>query len=105
MDNVTGKSQGKKERTPSIAPSSVIFFLNDELVRVLHSNRANNIVVVYNYIQNKDQTLLLSDFKKHRKRAYTVINTIEIFKRSRMQFERIIKKWNYSNTNRCNSRW
>lgn len=91
MDNVTGKSQGKKERTPSVAPSSVIFFLNNELVRVLHSNRANNIVVVYNYIQNKDQTLLLSDFKKHRKRAYTVINTVEMFKRSRMQFERIIK--------------
>jgi len=91
MDNVTGKSQGKKERTPSVAPSSVIFFLNDELVKVLHSNRANNIVVVYNYIQNKDQTLLLSDFKKHRKRAYSVISTLEIFRRSRMQLERQIK--------------
>lgn len=91
MDNVTGKNQGKKERKSSVAPSSIIFFLNNELVRVVHSNRANNIVVIYNYIHNKDQTLLLSDFKKHRKRAYNITDTLKIFKRSRMQLERLIK--------------
>lgn len=92
MDNVTGNSKGKKEWQSTVSPSAIIFFINNELVRVVHSNRANNIVVVYNYIQDKDQTLLLSDFKKHRKRAYTVTNTVKIFKRSRVQFERIIKK-------------
>jgi hypothetical protein len=35
--------------------------------------------------------MLYTDFKKHRKRAYTVINTVRIFKRSRMQLERWIK--------------
>jgi hypothetical protein len=91
MDNVVGNDKGKKDWQSDISPSSIIFFINNELVRVVHSNRANNIVVVYNYIQDKDQTLLLSDFKKHRKRAYSVISTLEIFKRSRMQLERQIK--------------
>jgi hypothetical protein len=90
MDNVNGDSQGKKEWQSTISPSTTIFFINNELVRVVHSNRANNIVVVYNYIQNKDQTLLLSDFKKHRKRAYTVIDTARIFKRTKMQLQRWI---------------
>jgi hypothetical protein len=91
MDNEIGKGQSKKEWQHSIEASRTIFFLNKNLVRVVHSNRASNIVYLYNYAQDKDQSMLLSDFRKHRKRAFTIGNTIKIFRKSRIQFERLIK--------------
>jgi hypothetical protein len=94
MDNENGKNKGKKKweqplNTPG--PSKVIFFINGDLVRVLHSNRAINICSLYNFTKDKEQSMLLTDFKKHRKRAYSISNTLRIFKRSRMQLERWIK--------------
>ena len=90
MDNEDGNNKGKKNWQPSVKPSNVIFFLNKDLVKVLHTNKANNICTFYNYNKDKEQTMLLSDFRKHRKRAFTVINTTRIFNRSRMQFERMM---------------
>lgn len=91
MDNAEGNRESKSKRSLSIKPSRVIFFLNGELVRLIHSNRASNICSLYNFNKGKEQNMLYTDFKKHRKRAYTVVNTIRIFKRSRMQLERWIK--------------
>lgn len=91
MDNAEGNSKGKSQRSFNLAPSKVIFFINGELVRLLHSNRAANVCSLYNFNQSKEQNMLYTDFKKHRKRAYTVANTLRIFKRSRMQLERWIK--------------
>ena len=91
MDNVSREDKSKKNWQPSVNPSNVIFFINNELVRVIQSNRASNICIFYNYIKDKEQSMILSDFKKHRKNAYTFTNTTKIFRRSRMQFERMIK--------------
>lgn len=93
MDNEGRKSQTKSNwQPPVVKPSATIFFINKELVRLVHSNRANDICVIYNFIKDKEQTMLYSDFKKHRKKAFTVKNTLKIFGRSRMQLERWIKK-------------
>ncbi len=92
MDNIIRENESKNERKSTIKPSNVIFFINKELVKVLHSNRASDICYLHNYVQDKEQTMRYSDFKKYRKRAYTVINTLRIFKRSRMQIERYIKE-------------
>lgn len=95
MDNADGKNDGKKIRQQDLEkpnPSKVIFFLNGELVKLTHSNRAMNICYLYNYNQDKEQSMLLTDFKKHRKRAFTVKNTLKVFKKSRNQLERWIKK-------------
>jgi hypothetical protein len=92
MDNESRKDQSQDTWKQSIKPSSRIFFFNKELVRLIHFNRANDICEIYNFIKDKEQTLLYSDFKKHRKRAYTVKNTIKIFGRSRIQLERWITK-------------
>jgi len=91
MDNERREEKSEGSRESSVKPSPHIFFLNNEPVKLIHSNRANNICYVHNYIHNKEQTMLLSDFKKHRKRAYTVANTLRIFKRSRAHLERLIK--------------
>ncbi|MFZ9241646.1 MAG: hypothetical protein ACO295_00435 [Sediminibacterium sp.] len=92
MDNGSRENESKDERDSSVNPSKVIFFINNELVKVLHTNRANDICYLYNYHKDKEQTMRYSDFKKYRKRAFTVKNTLKIFKRSRMQLERWIAK-------------
>lgn len=90
MDNERREDESQKKWQSSIKPSQNIYFLNGELIKVIHSNRANNIGYIYNYHKDKEQSLLLSDLKKHRKRAFTFGNTIKIFSRSRIQFERMI---------------
>ena len=92
MDNESRKGQSQNNRQQSIKASNTIYFLNGEIIRLIHFNRANDICTIYNFIKDKEQTMLYSDFKKHRKRAYTVINTLRIFNRSRIQLERWIKK-------------
>lgn len=92
MDNADGKKQSKGKREQSLKPSNVIFFLNDEMVRLIHHNRPNDICEIYNFIKDKTQTMRYSDFRKYRKKAYTFINSARILNRSRMQFERWIKE-------------
>jgi hypothetical protein len=95
MDNDGRKDKSKENWKPSIEsvkPSNTIFFLNREMVRLIHFNRANDVCEFYNFIKDKNQTMLYSDFKKHRKRAYTVKNSLKIFNRSRPQFERWIAR-------------
>lgn len=94
MDNENGKNEGKgkrKQPIESVKPSAKIFFLNNDLVRLVYANRANNICILYNFNQSKEQNMLYTDFKKHRKAAYSIVNTLKIFGRSRMQLERWIK--------------
>lgn len=73
-----------------VEPSKTIFFLNEELFRYITSNRGQNIVYLYNITQDKPQSMLLSDFKKHRKRAYTVIDTARLLNRGPAQIYRYI---------------
>jgi len=95
MDNEIGKGKAQKKWEQSLEPikeSARIFFLNGDLVRLIHANRASNICGIYNINKGIEQSILYSDFKKHRRRAYSVSNTIKIFKRSRMQLERWIER-------------
>jgi len=68
-----------------VKPSAKIFFINNDLVRVLSANRGQNIIYVFNLTKNKEQSMLLSDFKKHRKRAYTVIDSCRLLNKSPSQ--------------------
>lgn len=61
-----------------IKPSRTIFFINDQLVRYIASNRGANIIYLHNIIEDKPQTMLYSDFKKHRKRAYLTKDTAKL---------------------------
>lgn len=91
MDNESRKGESQNDGQQAIKSSTTIFFINSELVRLVHFNRANDICTLYNFIKDKEQTMLYSDFKKHRKKAFTVKNTLRIFNRSRIQLERWIK--------------
>lgn len=58
-----------------------LWFLNGDLVRVYHTNRANGIVSVYNVIKDRIESCLLNDFLKNRQRAYSVKQTAELVNR------------------------
>ena len=79
MDNEFRKDKSEETRQhdlKKIKPSKAIFFLDKNLVRLLHYNRANDICELYNFNLDKEQTMLYSDFKKHRRRAYNVGSTL-----------------------------
>lgn len=73
-----------------ILPTKKIFFINKDLVRLLHANRSSNIVEFYNATKGIRQTMLYTDFKKYRKRAYSVANSARLLNRSRLQFGKYI---------------
>ena len=53
-----------------IAPANKIFFVNDQLVRVLKSSRSAGTVKLWNMTLDREQYMLYDDFHKHKKRAY-----------------------------------
>lgn len=78
----------KVERVPK--PAQRIFFLNGRLVKFIQGNRAANTAYIWDYLDKTEKFMLLSDFKKHRKRAYSVANACRILDRNRAQFNRMI---------------
>lgn len=75
-----------------VKPSKKLFFVDGDLVRLINTNRGFNIVNLFNIIHQKEQTMLLSDFKKHRKRAYTLIDTARLLDRGPAQIYRYINE-------------
>ena len=76
---------------PIITGSKKVWFLNGDLVRVYHLNRASGIVSVYNIIKDRIESCLLSDFKKNRERAYTVKETAILVNRHQKYLPRLMK--------------
>jgi hypothetical protein len=69
-----------------------VWFLNGELVRVHHLNRSNGIMSVYNIIQDRIESCLISDFKKNRERAYTVGETADLVNRHKKYLPSLMKR-------------
>lgn len=90
MDIQSGKGESKKPEYFSVKPQRKTFFLNGDLVRVLHINKAQNFVKIYNISQDKDQVLLFTDFLKHRRRAYMKRDVARLLDRSMVQLDRYI---------------
>ena len=76
---------------PIISGSKSIWFLNNDLVKSYHINRANGIMSVYNITKDRIESCLLSDFKKNRERAYTVKETAELVSRHRKYLPRLMQ--------------
>jgi hypothetical protein len=69
-----------------------VWFLNNKLVRVYHINRSNGIMSVYNIIDDKIESCLVSDFKKNREKAYTVGQTADLVNRHKKYMPSLIKR-------------
>lgn len=61
--------------------NSRLCFINDELHKVIHIDRANNICRAYNYVQDKQVVYLYTDYKKMRTPCYTIALVSKIMNR------------------------
>jgi hypothetical protein len=77
---------------PAITGNKRVWFLNGDLVRIYHLNRAGGIVAVYNIVKDRIETCLLSDFKKNRERAYSVKETSILVNRHQKYLPTLMKK-------------
>lgn len=90
MDIQQGKGKSKKSEYQTVKPQKKTFFINDDLVRIIHINRAQNFIKLYNISQDKDQSMLYTDFIRHRKRAYMKRDVARLLDRSMVQLNRYI---------------
>ena len=93
MDTSKGKIVSQKyNNEPVIKGNQKVWFLNGDLVRPHHFNRSNGLVTVYNIIQDRLETCLISDFKKKREKAYTVGQTANLVNRHKKYMPSLIKR-------------
>jgi hypothetical protein len=93
MDTSKGKIVSQEyNNEPVIKGNQKVWFLNGDLVRPHHFNRSNGLVTVYNIIQDRLETCLISDFKKKREKAYTVGQTANLVNRHKKYMPSLIKR-------------
>jgi len=87
------EDQGKEINLSVIKrPRRKVWFLNGDLVRVEHTSRAAGIVTLYNLTQDRRETTTVIDFKKKRKRAFTVKETAQLLNCHRKHIPRLVKR-------------
>lgn len=93
MVNGNGKDEGETLNLPVVKrPRRKVWFLNGDLVRVEHTSRAAGIVTLYNLTQDRRETTTVIDFKKKRKRAFTVKETAQLLNCHRKHIPRLVKR-------------
>lgn len=75
---------------PIVEASKRVWFLNNYLVRKYHINRAAGIMTVYNINTQQIESCLIADFKRNRKRAYTIVQTAELVCRHPKHLQRMV---------------
>ena len=85
------RENASEEVRREIKPSGTWFFIDNHLCKLITKNRGMNIAYLFDLIDQKEKTMLLSDFKKNKKRAYTVIDSSRILKIGKKQIERYVK--------------
>lgn len=73
-------------------PRRKVWFLNDDLVRIEHISRAAGIVILHNLTQDRRETTTMIEFKKKRKRAFTVKETSQLLNCHRKHVPRLVKR-------------
>lgn len=93
MATYTRKTTSKEYNDASVIKGNQkVWFLNGDLVRVHHYNKSNGLISVYNIIQDRIETCLISDFKRNREKAYTVGETAKLINRHKKYMPSLIKR-------------
>ena len=79
------RENASEEVRREIKPSGTWFFIDNHLCKLITKNRGMNIAYLFDLIDQKEKTMLLSDFKKNKKRAYTVIDSARLLKIGKKQ--------------------
>jgi excisionase family DNA binding protein len=93
MASKNGAKRGESIDLPVINKKrSRVWFLNDDLVQIVHTNRSAGIVTLYNKTKDQRMTTTVVEFKKKRKKAYTVSETAKLLNCHRKHIPRLVKK-------------
>lgn len=84
-------SREEYNEAPVIPGHKKLYFLNGDLVKSHHLNRANGIMSVYNINKDRIESCLIADFKKNRERAYSIKKTAELVNRHVKYLPTLIK--------------
>lgn len=83
---------GSIDIQPIVRPKRKVWFLNGDLVRLVHTSRAAGIVTLHNKTQDCQMTTTIVEFKKKRKRAYTVKETAQLLNCHVKHIPRLVKR-------------
>ena len=87
-----GKSENEALNLPIIQrPRRRTWFLNGDLVRITHISRAQGLVTLYNCTQDCNMSVPMVEFKKKRRRAYTVSEAAQLLNYHKKSVPRLIK--------------
>jgi hypothetical protein len=93
---VAAGDREKKSQSNDISvikrPRRRVWFLNNDLVRVEHISRSAGIVTLHNLTQDRRETTTVIEFKKKRKRAFTVKETAQLLNCHRKHIPRLVKR-------------
>jgi hypothetical protein len=77
---------------PVIKPRTKIWFLNGDLVKVVHVSRSAGIITLYNKTKDEKMTTTIVEFKKKRKKAFTIKETAQLLNCHVKHIPRLVKK-------------
>lgn len=83
---------GQYNEEPALTGRKRVWFLNGDLVRTYHVSRSTGMTTVYNIIKDRLETVLTSDYKKNREKAYTVGETAQLVNRHKKYMPSLIKR-------------
>ena len=87
-----GKNENESLNLPLIKrPRRKTWFLDGDLVRITHSSRASGIVLLKNCTKDCDMSITMVEFKRKRRRAYTVMETAALLNYHRKSIPRLVK--------------
>lgn len=92
MAVANGKGENESLNLPIVQrPRRKTWFLNGDLVRITHVSRAQGMVTLFNCTQDHNMYISMIEFKKKRRRAYTVSETAQLLNYHSKSIPRLIK--------------
>jgi hypothetical protein len=89
---VDGKDEPESINLPVIQrPRRKTWFLDGELVRITHVSRAQGLVTLWNCTAARSMSISMVEFKRKRKRAFTVSETALLLNYHKKSIPRLIK--------------
>jgi len=87
-----GKDEGEGLNLPVIQrPRRKTWFLDGDLVRITHFSRAQGIVRLFNCTKNCNMVTTITEFKRKRRRAYTVSEAAQLLNYHKKTIPRLIR--------------
>ncbi len=92
MAVANGKNENESLNLPIVQrPRRRTWFLEGDLVRITHISRAQGLVTLYNCTKDCNMVTTMVEFKRKRRRAYTVMETAALLNYHRKSIPRLVK--------------